>query len=175
MQASVEWRMSISFTCSCCGQNHEGFPALTFRAPANWDWANEEQRAQDWKLDEDLCAFKDVDFYIRAVLVLPIRGSEQTLEFGVWSTLSKDNFWRYVETFNDDDQSKLGSMFGWFSNAIPGYADTLNMKCQVVTQDHRQRPRIELEPTDHPLSVHQREGVSMEDAQRYYHAHIVRN
>jgi len=167
--------MFLSFTCATCGNLHEGFPALAFKAPAPWEWATEAEREADWKLQSDFCRFKDVDFYVRAVLVLPIVDSEHTLEFGVWSTLSKANIDRYWDTFEDEDQSKLGPMFGWFSNVVPGYPDTMGLKCQVLPQDHRQRPLIELEPSDHPLAVQQRQGISMDEAARYYHAHMGRN
>lgn len=166
--------MAVSFICSSCGESHEGFPALTFKSPAPCEWASVEERAADWNLHSDFCRYKDVDFYVRAVLELPIIGSEQVLEFGVWSTLSKAHCDRYWDTFEDDDQSKLGPMFGWFSNAVPGYPETMGLKCQVLPQDRRQRPLIELELTDHPLAMHQREGISMEDAARYYHAHMTR-
>jgi hypothetical protein len=164
--------MPLFFNCPTCGQIHDGFPALTFKAPAAWDWATEEARAADWKLQSDFCRFKDVDFYVRAVLVLPIIDSDQTLEFGVWSTLSKANIDRYWDSFEDDDQSKLGPMFGWFSNAMPGYPETMGLACQVMPQDHRQRPVIELEPSDHPLAIHQRDGITLTQAARFYHSHI---
>jgi hypothetical protein len=64
--------MAPSFICASCGEIHEGFPALTFMAPAPWDWASEEERAADWTLGSDVCRFRDVDVYIRAVLALPI-------------------------------------------------------------------------------------------------------
>lgn len=165
--------MTLSFICASCGEIHEGFPALTFMAPAPWDWASEEERAADWTLGSDVCRFRDVDVYIRAVLALPIIGHKQTLDFGVWSTLSQANFDQYRESFGAADQSKLGPMYGWFSNALPGYPETLALKCRVHPQDHRLRPLIELEPTDHPLAIHQREGITMEDAARYFHAHMV--
>lgn len=166
--------MSLSFICSTCGQTHDGFPALAFRTPTAWDWASDQERAADWSLQGDLCRFKDIDFYVRAVLSLPIIGSDQTLEFGVWSTLSQVNFARYRDSFNDEDQSKLGPMFSWFSNAVPGYPDTVGLACNVLPQDQRQRPLIELEPTDNPLAIHQYEGFTMEQAAAYYHAHLAR-
>lgn len=164
--------MALSFTCPTCGKLHEGFPALAFRAPAPWDWATDAERTADWLLTSDFCSFRETDFYVRGVLVLPITDTDRTLEFGVWSSLSRANIERYSDTFDDEDQSKLGPMFGWFSNAVPGYPDTMGLKCQVLPQDHRQRPLIVLEPTDHPLAVHQHEGVTLEEATRYHHAHI---
>jgi hypothetical protein len=38
----------------------------------------------------------------------------------------------------------------------------VNLKCHVRPRSGRQRPLIELEPTDHPLSVEQRDGISID-------------
>jgi hypothetical protein len=56
-----------------------------------------------------------------------------------------------------------GPYFGWFCNNLPGYPETLNLKTQVYLQKGGKRPLIKLEPTDHPLSVHQREGIPLSD------------
>jgi hypothetical protein len=63
-------------------------------------------------------------------------------------------------------------MFGWFSNQVPGYPDTLNLKCDVSPRDDGMRPLITLEPTDHPLAVQQREGISFESAVAYAHEYM---
>jgi hypothetical protein len=38
----------------------------------------------------------------------------------------------------------------------------VNLKTAVHLRDDGVRPYIELEPTDHPLAVEQREGISVE-------------
>lgn len=164
----------MSFVCSVCGEEHDGLPALTFKSPDYWRALDEESRAAG-RCDADFCVTRtpEENFFIRCVLVLPINdGPERTLEFGVWSTLSRENFMRYGETFSDSDQSKLGPMFGWFSNEMRGdFSGSFNLKCRVHPQDNRQRPMVELEPTDHPLAVAQREGITFEYAQRLMHKH----
>lgn len=52
--------------------------------------------------------------------------------------------------------------FGWFSNRLIDYPDTINLKCHVYLQQQQQRPFIELEPTDHPLAVEQRDGITFD-------------
>ena len=95
-----------------------------------------------------------------------------TFDFGVWSTLSRENFARYMELFDNADRTELGPMFGWFSNRLPGYPDTTNLKCHVYPCEPDFRPMIELEPTEHPLSIQQRQGVRFEDAVAYCHEHL---
>jgi hypothetical protein len=160
----------LSYVCSQCGFAHEGLPASTCRAPTLWLEATETERAEDFRLSDDFCAFKNEHYFVRCVLQIPIVDSDsEVFEFGVWSTLSADNFKRYYDTFDDLDQSKLGPMFGWFSNRLADYPDTQSLACSVVPQDNRQRPLIVLEPTDHPLAIQQREGVTLDYALRYLH------
>jgi hypothetical protein len=42
------------------------------------------------------------------------------------------------------------------------YSDTFNLRTRVHLRDDGLRPFIELEPTDHPLAIEQREGISIE-------------
>jgi hypothetical protein len=160
-----------AYVCTTCGETHSGLPALAFEGPSNWLAATDEERALDWKNGSDFATFRRTDYYIRCVLSIPVIDSDEVLEFGVWVTLSPDNFERYVETFDDNDQSKLGAMFGWFGNTLAGYEDTFALKCKVHPQNANQRPLIELEPTKHPLSVDQRNGVTIEQVLAYHHAH----
>ena len=53
-------------------------------------------------------------------------------------------------------------MFGWLSTHLPVYEpSTVNLKTLVHTQPVGERPLLELEPTDHPLAVEQREGIDL--------------
>lgn len=51
-------------------------------------------------------------------------------------------------------------MFGWLSTSLPGYPETLSLKTHLYQREVGRRPLIELEPTDHPLAVEQRTGIS---------------
>jgi len=42
---------------------------------------------------------------------------------------------------------------------VPLYASTENLTTRVHRRDDGIRPYIELEPTDHPLAIEQREGI----------------
>ena len=56
----------------------------------------------------------------------------------------------------------LSSDLCWLSTSLPCYPDTLNLKAQVQTRPLGMRPYVELEPTDHPLAMEQRTGISIE-------------
>jgi hypothetical protein len=56
--------------------------------------------------------------------------------------------------------------FGWLSTDLPGYEPTtINLKTNLHTRPIGRRPLIELEPTDHPLAVEQRSGITLARAQ----------
>jgi hypothetical protein len=114
-------------------------------------------------LSEDFCVLEGEHFFVRCVLEIPIVGSDRDgFAYGVWSSLSEKNFRRYVETFDAGEQDGLGPWFGWFSNRLKGYPDTLFLKCQVHPRAGRRRPWIELEPTDNPLAIEQRDGITLD-------------
>ncbi|WP_108879753.1 DUF2199 domain-containing protein [Anderseniella sp. Alg231-50] len=168
--SSGDWR------CPCCGLQHNGVFDLACDAPDFWqgsrEWLpNEKLFSSDNILTEDFCIIDGENFFIRCVLELPLLGSDgQTFGFGVWSTLSKTNFDICVNTFDDGKQGHLGPWFGWFSNRLKGYPDTLNMKCQVYPLDERQRPTIELESSDHPLAAAQADGIDFDQLLDIYAA-----
>jgi hypothetical protein len=156
------------WSCSVCGETHQGLIDLACGKPEQWPGT--EDKAPNSALDlsgnflsEDFCVLEGQHFFVRGMLELPIRGSGgQLFGLGAWATLSRENFVRYIEAFDSGEQDELGSWFGWFSNRLEGYPDTLNLKCQVHPVSGRQRPRISLEPTPHPLAVEQQSGITFD-------------
>ncbi len=161
-----EWR------CTTCGESHEDLPAAVVSAPAVWFEASEEEQAEEFDLTSDTCIWKDEHFFIRGVLAIKLSDRDGTFEFGVWSTLSRENFLRYMEMFEEVDRVEIEPMFGWFSNGLPGYPDTINLKCNIIPREPDLRPLIELQPNDHPLSLQQQNGIRFEDAVAYCHEYL---
>lgn len=53
--------------------------------------------------------------------------------------------------------------FGWLSTELALYSEsTTNLKTNAHTRPGGKRPFIELEPTDHPLAVEQRAGITQD-------------
>jgi|SRR5215475_4126123 len=166
-----------SWVCSRCRTIHEGVFDIAYDRPALWsgdDEASPNSAVATSRsiLSEDFCVIKDEHYFVRCVLEIPILGvDDERFGFGVWSTLSRQNFIVYMDTFDSGDQGKLGPWFGWFSNRLRGYPDTANLTCQVHPRDGRQRPSIELEPTGHPLAIEQRNGITFDRLLDIYAAH----
>ncbi|MGA7323307.1 MAG: hypothetical protein WBX25_02200 [Rhodomicrobium sp.] len=49
--------------------------------------------------------------------------------------MSEKNFKLCLDTFDSGEQGNLGPWFGWFSNRLEGYADTLKLQRQGITFD----------------------------------------
>lgn len=153
--------------CGSCGELHEGLLDLGADRPVHCAdelpiEENSALRLTGDFLSRDFCVLGGEDFFVKAMLELELEDCDETFVYGVWSTLSRPNFERYVEGFDGDEQSQDGPWFGWFSTALKGYPDTVNLKCRVHPQDGQARPLIELEPTEHPLSQEQQHGIDLD-------------
>jgi hypothetical protein len=153
--------MDWAWTCRCCGKQFNTMPLdYACPVPGPWSDASDAERAAG-RIDSDLCRLGEHRF-IRGCLEIPIIGTEENLVFGVWTSLSQASFQRVVETWTDAAGEGL-SYFGWFCNELPAalYPPTHGLKCRVHLRGVTARPRIELEPTDHPLAVEQRLGIDV--------------
>ena len=158
--------LSIGHQCAACGKLHRGLFDLGLDHPDPWPGdpiprSNGDVTCGGDVLTQDFC-ISEGSYFVRAVLPIPLIGTNETFAYGAWTTLAEKDFWKYVDTFDAGDQGGLGPWFGWFAHRLKGYPDTANMKCQVHPREGRQRPLIELEPTDNLLSVEARQGISFD-------------
>jgi hypothetical protein len=163
----------LRWTCSRCGTEHEGVPLdWAYDSPVYWDGGRNEG---DW-LTEDLCTWTDDagdrSYFIRGVLEIPIADSADRLGYGVWSSLSRDSFQRVVELWDDPARVEEEPYFGWLSNSVSGYPETLNLALDVVVQELEKRPLLYLHDGDHPLIEEQRRGISMARVQEIAELHL---
>jgi hypothetical protein len=152
--------------CRSCGKVHRGLFDLAFEHPVQWQEIKDASSSSEQErsvLLEDICVVNSHDYFVRGVLEIPIIGfPNERFGYGIWSSLSKNNFDYYMENSDKDLDGTEEGWFGWFSNHLQGYPDTVNLKCKVVPRSGRLRPLIYLEPTEHPLSVEQRTGITLD-------------
>jgi hypothetical protein len=155
----------MRFWCSTCGEEHD-IEDISFGidAPLQWDLLSEEERSRS-ELSGEQCEIDSEEgrsFYLRARLEIPIRGSDQTFSWGVWCSLSEQSYNEICEHWDDPERSSIGPHFGWLCTKIPGYPDTAFLRTMVRQHNVGVRPTVELEPTNHPLAVDQRDGIEAE-------------
>ena len=150
------------FKCTCCGEWHQSVPGYGADAPLFYSSVPSSERATRCVLDSDTCVIDQKFFFVRGCLAIPVQGQPDPFIWGVWVSLSKSSFHQFVESFDTAKWSHIGSFFGWLSAELPLYPSTENLKVRVHLRDDVVRPYIELEPTDHPLAVEQRCGITVE-------------
>ncbi|MFD9062496.1 DUF2199 domain-containing protein [Kitasatospora purpeofusca] len=151
-----------SHTCAGCAERHDG-PPLSYGSPAPPGWNPRYARRRDSELTPDQYVIKGREFYVHGLIEIPVRDTGETFSWGVWASLSEPNFARTHDLWEDPAQEQEPPYFGWLVTELPVYpVSTLLIKTHVRTRAVDVRPLIELEPTDHPLAVEQREGITAE-------------
>lgn len=172
----------MNLQCAFCGGTHDILDAAWhFREPVQWLLASEVERERS-AITEDQCQLvthEGMHFFIRALLNLPIKGSDQVFTWGVWCSLSEKSYAEVSDNWENPDRTSLGPYFGWLCSSIPGYPDTVYLKTILHQREVGLRPKVELEPTTHPLAVHQREGIDPAELHRMvstlFHKHEKQN
>ncbi|MFJ4850434.1 MULTISPECIES: DUF2199 domain-containing protein [unclassified Streptomyces] len=130
-------------------------------APDAWDRRFEGD--PDSMLSSDQCVIKGQHFFVRGLIEIPVIGGQDVFSWGVWVSLSRDNFARALEVWDTEGREAEPPSFGWLSTELALYSPgTTNLKTHVHTRPIGRRPFVELEPTSHPLAVEQRTGISRE-------------
>ena len=149
------------YKCGTCGKEHEELPRVfATRAPEYWYEVPEKDRDRRTFLSPDQCIVDDAHFFVRGVIEIPVLLEKEPFTWGVWCSLSKASFCRMEDLWTTTGREKEPPCFGWLSTRIPAYPDTVNLKTHVHTREVGTSPRIEVEPTDHPLAMDQRNGIS---------------
>lgn len=152
----------MRFTCASCGAEHDlAEISWGFNAPLQWDLLSEDERARSLLGGEqcEISSGEGRSFYIRGCLEIPIRGMDRTFTWGVWCSLSEQSYLEVSERWDDPGRTNLGPYFGWLCTNVPGYPETAFLKTMVHQREVGLRPLVQLEPTDHPLAIDQREGI----------------
>jgi len=156
------------FKCTSCDEWHEGMPTFGANAPLYFYGIPDEERGKRCVLDSDTCIVDQAHFFVRGCLEIPVHGETDAFSWGVWVSLSQAHFAEFKAYYDSPKRSHIGPFFGWLSAELPLYPSTENLKTRAHLRDDGIRPYIELEPTDHPLAVEQRNGISVDRVAEIY-------
>ena len=152
-----------TYRCAVCGAEHDGPPlSYLFEAPLAYYQIPKWLRWYRCHLTTDTCRIDEKRFFILGNIRLPIRGDTHSFSWTAWVSLSKETFQKALDLWQSPGRENQPPYFGWLSSSIPGYSETLNLKTMIHTQPVGARPEIRLEPTEHLLSVEQRNGITWE-------------
>ena len=133
--------------------------------PAGWDVTRDPSSRRWGEVFEEQAILHGPDgeegWFVRGNIDIPVQDGGQ-LVFTVWVSLSRENFERAHAAWTNEARVNEPAYFGWLTVELPGYPSTLNLKTNVHTRPLGQRFAVELEPTDHPLAIEQRQGVTLD-------------
>ena len=153
----------MRFTCNTCGQQHDGMPTVGWDYPIQYLDIPEDERSNRVRLTPDECVIDNEWYFVRGCLEVPVIGETDAFAWSVWVSLSKESYRIWRQYFDAEKRSNMGPFFGWLSSEIWIYPEAcINLKTRVHLRDDRIRPFIELEPTDHPLAIEQRQGITVD-------------
>jgi len=131
-------------------------------APLNWFSVPQAERQRRTLLTDDICTIDNTEHYVRGCLEIPVIGSAQHFEWGVWVSISHASLVYMLDRWTARIPKNEPPRFGWLSTWITGYPDPHGIKCHVILRSGTLRPRIELEPTDYPLAIEQQQGITLD-------------
>jgi hypothetical protein len=153
---------SMNWICPHCGAEHAETP-LCFGIEAPWRaLVPESEFAQRVDLSPDQCIVDGEHFFVRGHVEIPILGQPEPLAFSVWSSLSEQSFRHMSKRWDAPDRASDPPYFGWLCSPIAVYPSTIHLKLSVQSRPVGLTPLFSVEPTEHPLALDQRNGMTID-------------
>jgi hypothetical protein len=160
----------MTYRCAICGDEHDDLPDLGMEHPDPYLDVPEDERAARTTFTPDRCKVRDEQgehYFVRGVILIPVHGREEPFGIGAWVSQSQTNYDRYATN------EEMAPTFGWLVNRLAHYSETtFLLKARLHFRDPTKRPTIELEPSEHPLAVEQRDGISLARAWEIVHRYM---
>lgn len=155
------------FKCNCCGKIYDNIP-LTFGNdyPAFYYTIPENEIDSRIEYEKSLCVIDEKFFFHRVRLEIPILDYPENLNFDIWTTISKENFIKRNEDWNNPERISNEPYFGWLENEIPTYSDTFHLETVSMENMVGEIPNLEIIDKNHSLYFDQQNGISLEKAQK---------
>jgi hypothetical protein len=163
---------NFEFTCSCCSKVHQGVPSFGVDAPMYFYQVPENERDERTFLSSDTCVIDDKDFFIKGCLEMPVLGCDDLFSFNAWVSLSETNFFKFQDLLDVEEREHHEPMIGWFSTWIYPFEDTEKLIAKIHFRNNGIRPFLELQPTEHPLALAQKNGITKEKIQEIYEHYV---
>ncbi len=154
------------FQCSVCHELHAELPlAYGPKAPADYFVIPEAELESRAALSADLCLLDEEHCFVCGNVELPVQGSDKVFSWDVWVSITRENFQKTLDFWENEERQNEPPIFGLVANTLPGYPETQNLKVAIHSREVGRKPFIQLEPTDHPLAVEQRDGITLQRIQ----------
>jgi hypothetical protein len=153
--------MSVTTLCRECGTSLPDVP-LCYGADAPWRALGVTDSEFEKRVDltADQCVVDEEQFFIRGHIEIPIIGSNDVFSWSVWCSLSHKSFIHACERWFEPERVRDAPYFGWLMTSLPTYPETLHLKTSVQSREVGRVPLVTVEPSDHPLSLEQNNGIT---------------
>lgn len=124
-------------------------------------WAlDKDERERRAKFNSDICVLDERRVFIRGIAFVPILESERRFGWGFWAEVSGAVFKRYLELYKVDVRDEPVAA-GQLANTPAGYPTLEGHPVDIAFGPARERPKMILHASTHPLSVEQRNGITV--------------
>ncbi|MDQ0667600.1 DUF2199 domain-containing protein [Pseudomonas sp. W2I6] len=154
--------------CNQCEEEHRiDEMELAFRRPDAVMALSQDDRESGVQENNDLAIIGGKQFFIRALLPLPVLGREEVFHIGIWVRIQQLDFERVYELWDDPQQSSEPPFSVTIANDIPGLPATCGLPAMLNLTDPANRPKVTLIASNHPLSLEQCRGITAHRAHEY--------
>ena len=146
------------------GRSFGGLIDIGYDHPDLWPHGDLQDSGQDVlevgadKLSSELCRCDGMRF-VRALLALPIKGSDEAVQFAIWAHVADADFYRYLDDATGET-SDFDGCTAWLMNDLPGCESDTPYKCQLIPGQVQERPV--LKASEGPLLQAQDAGISFD-------------
>ncbi len=140
-------------------ENQGGIIDISFDHPSTWPHKERGDQAYikvgEDQLTSELCRHDDKRF-LRCVISLNIRGTDETVDIATWAFVAQDDFYSYLEAI--ENQTPIEKKQGFLANELDFFAEHMSpIELDFSVSD--QRPRAHF----HALN-----DISLEDLLKLY-------
>lgn len=147
LEDDPRWRRfnDRNFKCPCCGRSFQGVIDIAYDHPDPWPHGNraaagvDDLIVGDDRLSSDFCRVNG-DYFVRGIMPFAIIGTDQTFAFGVWGSVTEENFKIFMNAFDTNNFGDFEGCFSWLSNTIPHVGQEDWVPCSLVVEDPTKRP-----------------------------------
>lgn len=151
---------TFTFRCQCCGGLHAGMPSISFAFPIQCLDVPESERALRVELSSELCVIDAEQFFVRGLLEIPVRGTEDPVHLGSLGWIAGAELPPLREAPRSGERSERRPFVGRLCSPPRPYPNSSDLVVSLYLRDKGVRPSVVVARTSHPLGVEQRDGIS---------------
>jgi hypothetical protein len=154
--------MPDCYTCSICGQNHDGVPmSWGPDAPDMWAAMVSDEREKRGELGTDQCIIDERHFFIRGRIEISVADLVAPFAWLVWIEVSIRDFSAMSDLWTVEGRENKSLPYdGHLANELSIYErPTLGLAVKLCTRPVGNRPFVDI-TDDHEIRDEQQNGIS---------------